>query len=182
MPTVVRIPILLIAALLAAFLVALAGPCAPPDRAVTVSSEIEENKEIVRRFFEAFNMRDFDGLDELVARDLVRHSPSTPDLRVQTLEEFKAYVRRELESAPDAVQEIQLIVAEGDKVAVWANYSGTQDGPMAPFPPSGKRLDLDFAGILRIEDRKIAEIWVVWDNLNMLVKLGHMSPPGSDMP
>jgi steroid delta-isomerase-like uncharacterized protein len=163
-------------ALLAVFLVALAGACTPPDQAVN-----EENKEIVRRFVESMNTREFDSLDELVAPDIVRHSPSTPDLMVRTLEEFKDYMRRELDSVPDAGQEIRLIVAEGDKVAVWGNYSGTQDGPMGPFPPSGKHLDLDFAGILRIEDRKIAEIWVVWDNLDMLVQLGHMSPPGSDM-
>ncbi len=73
-----------------------------------------------------------------------------------------------------------MMVAEGDRVAVWANYSGTQSGPMGAFPPSDRQVDLDFAGILRFEDGKIAEIHVVWDNLDMLVQLGHLSPPGAE--
>lgn len=31
-------------------------------------------------------------------------------------------------------------------------------------------------GILRIEEGKIAEIWVEWDNLNALTQLGHFPP------
>ena len=47
---------------------------------------------------------------------------------------------------------------------------------MGPFPPSGNRLQIPFVGILRIEDGKIAEIWVEWDNLNALMQLGHFPP------
>jgi predicted ester cyclase len=50
---------------------------------------------------------------------------------------------------------------------------------MGPFPPSGKPLEIPFLGILRIEDGKIAEIWVEWDNLSALTKLGHLPPPGA---
>ena len=56
-------------------------------------------------------------------------------------------------------------------------YSGTQTGPMGPFPASSKKLVLPFIGILRIEDGKVAEIWVEWDNLNALAQLGHFPGP-----
>lgn len=138
-----------------------------------------ENKEVVRRFVAAINQRDFGALDALVAPDVVRHSPSTPGVSVRSLEDLKAFLRQDLAGVPDAVQEIRMILAEGDKVAVWANYSGTQDGPVGPFPASGRTVDLDFAGILRVEDGRIAEMWVVWDNLDMLTQLGHVAPPGS---
>jgi hypothetical protein len=36
---------------------------------------------------------------------------------------------------------------------------------------------LPFIGILRIEDGKVAEIWVEWDNLYALAQLGHLEPP-----
>ena len=50
---------------------------------------------------------------------------------------------------------------------------------MGPFPPSGYAIDLKFIRILRVEDGKIAEIWVEWDNLAVLTQLGHFPPPGA---
>lgn len=160
-------------AALLSFLVLLSG-CGPSPEAQTSA-----NKALVERFVAAINERDFEALDELVAPDVARHSPSTPGVTVTNRDELKAFLRQDLIGVPDAVQEIRMMVAEGDKVAVWANYSGTQDGPLGPFPASGRPVDLDFAGILRIAEGHIAEIWAVWDNLSMLSQLGHLPPPGS---
>jgi len=153
----------------------------PPPVAETgaVYDLAETNKETMRRFVAAMNARDLDALDDLVSGEVVRHSPSTPGLEVRSLEQFKAFLQADFEAVPDSVQEIRLMVAEGDRLAVWANYSGTQTGQMGPFPPTGKQVDLDFAGFLRLEDGKITEIQVVWDNLGMLVALGHLEPPGA---
>lgn len=134
------------------------------------------NKEIVRRMVEAINERDFAALDEVVAADIERHSAATPGVEVRSLQQFKAFLHQDLTAVPDAQQEIQLMVAEGDMVAVRAIYRGTQTGPMGPFPPSGKNVELPFLGILRIEDGKIAEIWVEWNNLAILEQLGHLPP------
>ena len=136
----------------------------------------EANKEIVRRMVEAINERDFAALDEVVAPDIVRHSAATPGVEVHSLDEFKAFLRQDLAAVPDAQQEIHLMLAEGDMVSVRALYRGTQTGPMGPFPPSGNPLELPFMGILRVEDGKIAEIWVEWDNVAALTQLGHFPP------
>lgn len=158
--------------------------CASPDSASqsdeSARAKIELNKEVVRRFVAAMNERRFDDLDELVAPDVVRRSPSTPGLEVRNLEQFKDFLHQDLASVPDATQEIRMMVAEGDLVAVWANYSGTQDGPLGPYPATGRSVDTDFAGFLRIEDGLITEIYVVWDNLSMLVQLGHVEPPSAE--
>jgi hypothetical protein len=64
----------------------------------------------------------------------------------------------------------------------WATYSGTQQGQMGPFPPTGREISSDFAGYFRLSDGKIAEIWVIWDNLTILTQLGHMpAAPGAKM-
>jgi predicted ester cyclase len=153
-------------------------PPLPAAGTEAVGDPAEANKQVVRRFVAAMNAREFDALDGLVSSEVVRHSPSTPGLEVRNLEQFKAFLQGDFDAVPDSVQEIRLIIAEGDRVGVWANYSGTQTGQMGPFPPTGGRVDLDFAGFLRLEDGKIAEIQVVWDNLGMLTALGHLSPPG----
>src|SRR5215831_19048468 len=46
---------------------------------------------------------------------------------------------------------IKLLVAEGNLVAAWTTYEGTQRGPMGPFPPSGLRAQFDFGAVCRID-------------------------------
>lgn len=136
-----------------------------------------QNKETVRRMIEAVNARDFDALDQLIASDVHRHSGATAGVTVGNLDQFKAFLRRDLAAVPDAQQEIQFMLAEDDRVAVYVIYRGTQQGQFGPFPPSNKSLELPFIGILRLADGKIAEMWVEWDNLNALTQLGHFPPP-----
>jgi predicted ester cyclase len=52
---------------------------------------------------------------------------------------------------------------------------GTQLGPMGPFPPSGKKVQFDFGAILRVENGKLAELWVTWDNMTVLAQLGYLA-------
>lgn len=141
------------------------------------TAKLEANTEVVNKFFDAINSQDWDALDNLVIYDIVRHSQATPDVQVKNLEEFKELQKGFLQSFPDQKITLEKMVAEGDYVAVLANYTGTQDGPMPPFPPSGKKLDLRFISFLRFEQGKIAEIWVEWDNLASLTQLGHFPPP-----
>jgi steroid delta-isomerase-like uncharacterized protein len=135
-----------------------------------------QNKDIVRSFVDAMNNRDYDRLDELVKPDLVRHSQATPGVQVRSLEEFKQFLQQDAQTFPDGHQTIEMMVAEGNKVAVYATYTGTQEGPFGPYPPTGKTMELKFLAVLRLEGEKIAEIWVEWDNLAALTQLGHFSP------
>ena len=144
--------------------------CAPEDSSA--------NEEIVMRMIEAINARDFDALDDVVSQTVRRYSAATPEVQVTSLEEFKAFLHADLASVPDALQETNMIFSSGDMVAVHETYTGTQTGQMGPFPPSGRKLELPFIGLLRVEDGKIAEIWVEWDNLGALAQLGHFPPPG----
>jgi predicted ester cyclase len=45
---------------------------------------------------------------------------------------------------------------------------------MGPFPPSGKKFQVDFGAVFRMAQGKIAEWWVTWDNTAMLAQLGHL--------
>lgn len=144
--------------------------CAPADSSA--------NEDIVLRMIEAVNTRDFDALDDVVSPTVRRYSGATPEVQVTSLDDFKAFLHADLAAVPDAMQEVNLIFSSGDMVAVHEIYRGTQTGQMGPFPPSGRSLELPFIGLLRVEDGKVAEIWVEWDNLNALAQLGHFPPPG----
>lgn len=135
---------------------------------------VERNKELVRCFVAAINARDREALAAVVASDVVRHCPATPDVEVTSFNDLWSLLEQDFAAIPDSVVTLETLVAEGDLVAVWATYSGTQTGQMGPFPPSGERVRLEFAGQLRVRDGKIAEIRVLWDNVNMLTQLRHM--------
>ena len=150
------------------------GPANGPD------SQSAESEGVVREFIRAINDRDWTALDTIVAEDLVRHSASTPGIVVRNRDAFLQFLRTDLESVPDAIQELDKIFAAGDMVAVRMRYLGTQTGQLGPFPPSGKSIDLPYIGMLRIEGGQVAEIWVEWNNLEMLTQIGYFPPPGME--
>jgi steroid delta-isomerase-like uncharacterized protein len=139
-----------------------------------MASSADEVRSLVRRLEEAMNSRRLDLLDDILSADVVRHCQATPQLSVRTREEFEQFLQQDTATFPDNVQTFTQIVVEGDRAAVWATYEGTQTGPMGPFPPSGKKARFDFAGVFRIEDGRIAEFWITWDNVTVLSQLGHL--------
>ncbi len=81
---------------------------------------------------------------------------------------------------PDWHEEIDLMIAEGDKVAYITTGTGTHTGPMGNVPPTGKPVEVVSYIVQRIENGKIAETWVGWDNLAVLSQLGLFPSPSSD--
>lgn len=137
----------------------------------------EENKVLARRFEQALNTRQFNVLNELFAPNMVRHCQATPEVDVRSLEQFKDFLRQDLAVFPDSISTFTHLLAEGDLVAVWATYEGTQMGQMGPFPPSGKKVQFDYGGILCVENGKFVEWWVTWDSMAVLAQLGHLAVP-----
>jgi len=158
---------LVITLILTTFLVA----CGP-----STSKQLEANKNLIHRFTVSTNAADWDAFDELLTEDFIRHCQATPNVQVNSREEFKKLQESFLVSMPDQKITIEMIIAEGDKVAAYATYSGTLTGPMGEFQPTGKSVESKFISIFRIEENRIAELWVEWDNLAMLTQLGLFPP------
>ena len=115
-----------------------------------MSTTTEQNKAIIRHFFGAWNSRQPEAFDD------------------------KEFLRHDTAVFPSSVQTIKLLVAERNLVAAWTTYEGTQQGPMGPFAPSGRKAQFDFGAVFRIEDGNIAEWWVTWHNMTILRALGHL--------
>ena len=145
------------------------------------SKRLEANKNLIHRFTEATNAADWDAFDALLTKDFRRHCQATPNVKVNSREEFKKLQESFLASMPDQHITIEMIIAEGDKVAGYATYSGTLTGPMGEFPATGKSMESKFISIFRIEEGRIAELWVEWDNLAMLSQLGLFPPPKQNL-
>jgi steroid delta-isomerase-like uncharacterized protein len=134
----------------------------------------EENKAVIRQFFDAWNGRRPEAFDDLIMPDVVRHCDATPGVSARSLDQIKEFLVQDTAIFPDSVQTIKLLIAEGNYVAAWVTYEGTQQGAMGPFPPSGRTAQFDFGAMFRIDSGKIAEWWVTWDNVKILRSLGHL--------
>jgi len=141
---------------------------------------VKQNKEIVKKSFEVVANGDFEGMNNYIAEDYVRHCQATPELIIESLDAFKEFIRMDRMSIPDQKLIVKMLIAEGDLVAFWATYKGTQTGQMGLFPPTGKSAVLDFSGVHRLENGKVVETWVTWDNITILNQLGHFSPSSNN--
>jgi len=141
------------------------------------TDQLEANKDLIYRFTEATNTADWEAFNELLTEDFSRHCQATPDAKVTSRNDFIQLQKSFLVSMPDQKITPHMLIAEGDKVAAYATYSGTLTGPMGPFPATGKSAASKFITIFRIEEGRIAEIWVEYDNLAILTQLGLFPPP-----
>ncbi|HEX7086833.1 MAG TPA: ester cyclase [Vicinamibacterales bacterium] len=130
------------------------------------------NSDVIRAFVDALNAHDWDALDRLVAPDFVRHSAAAGKPGVRSRDDLKAYLRRELETFPDAREEILDIFGERDRVAVRHRFSGTQRGRLGPHPATDRRMTSEYLAIYRLESGLIVEAWAEWDNASSLRQLG----------
>ena len=132
---------------------------------------LEENKAIVRRFMEAYNKRNMDIFDELVAPDYFDHV-----FEQQGRENLKQLFTMAFEAFPDWYEAIEDIIAEGDKVWVRVKATGTHTGEWNLFgallPPTGKKITLMMVFIWRIENGQLVEGWEVDADLGFLKQLG----------
>ena len=137
----------------------------------------EENKAIMRRFYEEIGKGNLAAMGELVAADLVDHTPFVPGQaqgRQGTLELF-TMIRA---AFPDLRITVEDIVAEGDKVVSRGTFSGTHKGEFMGIAPTGKQITVGLIEIVRIVAGKMVEHWNVVDNLGMMRQLGVVPPPG----
>jgi steroid delta-isomerase-like uncharacterized protein len=139
--------------------------------------DTELNKHLIGLNAQAMSTRDRQLFDQTVAEDVVRHCQAAPQPLIRSRDDLWNFMQTDWAAFPDARIVPQQILAEGDRVAVFARYEGTQSGPLGPFPPSGRRVCVDIAAFFRIDAGKIAEIWTTWDNLSVLSQLGHIAIP-----
>jgi len=139
-------------------------------------TQSQKNKEIVKMTFEIVGNGDYEGMNLYIADNYVRHCQATPDLVVESLDAFKEFIKADRKAIPDQKLIVKMLVAEGDLVAFWCTYTGTHTGQMGPFSPTGKTANLDFSGVHRLENGKVVETWVTWDNITILGQLGLFPP------
>jgi predicted ester cyclase len=130
----------------------------------------EQNKEIVHQLYESIDKQDFDTILKLSTSDGVCHIPGVPDaIPIKAAAEV---IKSFYQAFPGSVHDINAVIAEGDKVAVRFIQVSTHTGEYEGIPPTGNKIKVACHHILRLVDGKVAEVWLVEDNLGMMMQLG----------
>jgi steroid delta-isomerase-like uncharacterized protein len=132
-------------------------------------SLLAANKELVRRHQEEiWNKGNTAAIDEFYTPDFVGHFPFG---ELVDREELKKAVAMHRAAFPDWTEQIEDIVAEGDRVAIRFISRGTQRGEFRGIKPTGRSVRIGEAALFRIVDRRIAEQWVFPDVGSLLQQL-----------
>jgi steroid delta-isomerase-like uncharacterized protein len=141
----------------------------------TQETTLERNKGLVRRMNEEiWNKGNLEMLDEMVSVDFVQHF--LPDgSETKGLNELRDHIRNHRNAFPDWREEIKLILAEGEFVAIQFTSTGTNEGSFLGNPSTGKQIHINELSIFRIVDGKIVEQWLLPDLLSLNQQLGLIS-------
>ena len=139
---------------------------------------IEENKAIVRRFFEVGPSKgDLLAANELLSPYFSLHTPLPSAPGVQGIIDTITTCRAAFEHFNVKVEDM---VAEGDKVTARFMARGIHKGSFMKLPPTGRPITMTGIEIFRIEDGKIAELWGEANLLGLLQQLGILPPLGEE--
>jgi steroid delta-isomerase-like uncharacterized protein len=135
-----------------------------------MSTVTEQNKELARRFDDAFNAGDTEAMAGIVADGVVVNPPAAG--RESGREALFEAINMYHTAFPDLHSTVEQVVAEGDLVVLHGTAAGTNSGPLMGMPATGKTATFSYIDIYRIADGRIAEIWHVEDVAGMLQQLG----------
>ena len=71
-----------------------------------MTSTTEQNKGVVKRFLEAWNDREADVFDQVVAANVVRHCQATPAVEIHSLAQLKQFLQQDSAIFPDSSKQL----------------------------------------------------------------------------
>ncbi len=159
---------------------ALVPGCA--SNAPNAASDTERNKSVALRFKKLQGTKDEHLIEkEVLAPGYKRLRGGMLNLannaRDQGFPSAGSYLRGAL---PDRVDVIDEVIAEGDRVGILFRITGTHTGNLYGIPPTGKKVNVLEAAILRIAGGRVAEGWFMADEAGLLKQLGVQLPRRKD--
>jgi len=137
---------------------------------------IEENKAIVRRFFEELLSTDnFAVADEILSPDFRFYFAGSPV--AMDLESYMEFLVARRAAFPDRRFIVEDMIGEGDKVSARFTMRGTHKGEFRGIAPSGTELTMTGIDMIRISEGKLVEDRVEVDQLGMMQQLGAETSP-----
>jgi predicted ester cyclase len=135
---------------------------------------IKENKDLIISYFKESNDSKGDSaklmsiINKYVDPAFVYHSANGD----KNLDQTKQLTINLWKSFPDYRNDIEDILAEGDKVSIRHTWGGTQNGQFMGIAATGKKAKIAAISITRINNGKMVETWVINDSLGLMQQIG----------
>ena len=140
------------------------------EKAKSLAKTEEQNKVVVRHYFEAIDAQNYSRVKELSADDFSFRSPGLPEpLGIDTLIQV---AKVHYAAFPDWRHQIETLVAEGGNVAVKLIQNGTHKAEYEGIPPTGKVVTMPAQCLFVIVNGKVKEFWAIENYLDFYQQLG----------
>ena len=140
-----------------------------------------DTKEVGAKWVEAFNAHDEAAIREQNTDDIVLEAPG--DARLEGNDASTGYAMAWLNAFPDARLNVSSTFVDGDTVVQEFTFEGTHEGtlsgPAGDIPATNRRLTGRGVQILRVEDGKVAEARLYYDQVQLMTQLGLMPEPAT---
>lgn len=131
-----------------------------------------------RQAHEAFNRRDWDALATQLAED-IEYVDHPRGATLKSAQQFLDYLKDGWATAfSDAAVTNARYTESNDTSIAQFDGTGTNDGQLGPTPPTGRTMNMPFCEIMTYDSAgRIVRGELYYDQLTMLVQLGHVSAP-----
>jgi predicted ester cyclase len=130
---------------------------------------IEENKETVRRYIkEILNDLDYTHFSELAHDDFFGMGGT-----IKNVEEHEKFFKAQRERIPDGANQLQEMIAEGDKVVAISLLTYTDTAGVAGHPPTNKPANMKVIVVYTLKDGKIVKGEPLMDSVGAARSVGH---------
>jgi len=131
-----------------------------------------DNLRLVQAMYEALNAQDIEAHDRYWHADMIWHGPGGLG-RVDGLRGFKDEVLRPFYTAfPDYHATNEIEFADDRYVAASGVVTGTHRGPWLGLAATGRPMRMRFSDFWLVRDGKLAENWVLVDEIGVFRQLG----------
>lgn len=134
----------------------------------------EENKELVRRWFEeVWNKGRAEAIEEIFDENGIAHGLSDdPANPIKGPRDYRPFYEAFRQAFPNIAIVIDDMVAEGDKVAARCSVYGQHEGEFLGKAATKAPIALTGIAIVRIEKGKIVEAWNNFDFMTLHRQVG----------
>ncbi|TMD75762.1 MAG: ester cyclase [Chloroflexi bacterium] len=138
-----------------------------------------ESNDTTARFVAAFNAHDERALNELHADDIKFNAPG--GFKATNAKDATAYATTWLKAFPDGKMKVRSEITSGPWVVQEILMEGTHTAPLesptGTIAPTYKKVVGYGVQLLRVENGKIAEARIYFDQLDQMTQLGLMPAP-----
>jgi ketosteroid isomerase-like protein len=135
-----------------------------------------KNVETLRAAHESWNRRDFQGVVRK-STEGIAYTDHGRNVTLNGRDKFREWTEAWAQAFSDARIMNPEYIDAGDTVVVQFTAVGTNDGPLGPMKPTGRKLSLPFCEIIHFDkEGRMVSGGCYYDQYTLLTQLGHIKP------